>query len=129
IGYDELVVATGARPIQPDWARDEQGRPVEGIQVVKTLDDGAWWLDALDGPQRDVVVAGGSYIGLEMAEALLARGHRVSLLTRSRVMSSLDPAMSDRVAEALVKGGVDLHLDAAVSGIERAADGALSAVW
>lgn len=129
IGYDELVVATGARPIQPDWARDEQGRPVEGIQVVKTLDDGAWWLDALDGPQRDVVVAGGSYIGLEMAEALLARGHRVSLLTRSRVMSSLDPAMSDRVADALVKGGVDLHLDAAVSGIERAADGALSAVW
>jgi len=128
LGYDELVLATGARPFAPAWARDESGCLAPGIQVVKTLDDGAWWLDALAGPSRQVVVAGGSYIGLEMAEALLARGHRVTLLTRSRVMSSLDEPMSARIEEVLTRGGVEVLTGAAVSGVERGADGALEAV-
>jgi NADPH-dependent 2,4-dienoyl-CoA reductase/sulfur reductase-like enzyme len=95
---------------------------------VKTLDDGAWWLRALAGASKHVVVAGGSYIGLEMAEALLARGHRVTLMTRSRVMSNLDEPMSERVAAALVAGGVTVLTGASASGLERAADGSLAAV-
>ncbi|WP_235738472.1 FAD-dependent oxidoreductase [Nocardioides alcanivorans] len=128
LGYDDLVIATGAPSIVPDWARDASGAPGRGVQVVKTLDDGAWWIRALAGAPKHVVVAGGSYIGLEMAEAMLAHGHRVTLMTRSRVMSNLDEPMSDRVATALDVGGVTVHTGAAASGVERAADGSLAAV-
>ncbi|WP_110208916.1 FAD-dependent oxidoreductase [Nocardioides daejeonensis] len=128
LDYDDLVVATGASALVPEWACAGPGTPAAGIQVVKTLDDGAWWLRELAEPGLRVVVAGGGYIGLEMAEALLARGHQVTLLTRSRVMSSLDEPMSGRVQAAVEAGGVTVHLGAAASGVERSADGALCAV-
>ena len=39
------------------------------------------------------MIAGGGYIGVEMAEAALRQGYAVTLLTRSRVMHSLDTDM------------------------------------
>ncbi len=126
IGFDELVIATGARAMVPGWARGADGTLVEGVGVVKDLDDGALWLDRLVGSGHPVVVVGGGYIGVEMAEAAGRRGHRVTLLTRSRVMSNLDPDQSDRVEAALRAGGVEVRGDSAVDGIERTASGRLA---
>ena len=57
-------------------------------------------------PKRAVVVGGG-YIGLEMAEALLARGLEVALVQRgSEVMSTLDRDMGGLVSQALREAGV-----------------------
>ncbi len=117
LDFDDLVLATGADPELPDWAVDADGHLLEGVAPLKTLDDGATWRDLLDGPARAVTVVGGGYIGLEMCEAALARGHRVTLATRSRVMSRLDPAMSARSAEALRGSGVTVLTDTPVSGL------------
>jgi NADPH-dependent 2,4-dienoyl-CoA reductase/sulfur reductase-like enzyme len=73
--YDDLVLATGAAPLVPDWARRRGGVLVPGVLPVKTPDDGAAWLDLLltgvpgsGGPvrPRTAVVVGGGYIGVEM---------------------------------------------------------------
>ena len=68
VGYDDLMIATGATAIRPEWAADSPD-----IGAVKTLDDGAAWLDrfAAARPGARVMVVGGSYIGVEVAEAAL----------------------------------------------------------
>ena len=45
VGYDELVVATGAPAVVPDWALRPDGTTYDGVGAVKTLDDGAAWLE------------------------------------------------------------------------------------
>ncbi|WP_418060964.1 FAD-dependent oxidoreductase [Pimelobacter simplex] len=106
--YDELVLATGATPVVPDWARAD-GALVTGVHPVKNLDDGAAWLDLLAASAGPAVVVGGGYIGVEMAEALLRRGFGTTLVTRSRVMSSLDPDQGDRIEKAMATAGVALR--------------------
>ena len=74
--YDELVVATGAPAIMPDWALRPDGTTYDGVGPVKTLDDGAAWIYrfAAAGDGAHVVVVGAGYVGVEVAEAALRRG-------------------------------------------------------
>jgi len=131
VGYDQLVVATGAHPIVPDWAYGADGRLVGGVGPVKTLDDGEEWLRRFSaaGPGSHVVVVGGGYIGLEVAEAALRRGFGVTLVTRSRVMSSLEQELSDHVALTLTRAGVEVVLDADVTGLDVSQGRAAAVRW
>ena len=119
-GFDQLVVASGAHAIVPGWALDPAGSTYDRVGVVHTLDDGAAWLDRFEdaGPGAHVVVVGAGYVGIEVAEAALRRGFGVSVLTRSRVMSSLEPELSERVTEALCAADVEVVLDAEITGFD-----------
>jgi NADPH-dependent 2,4-dienoyl-CoA reductase/sulfur reductase-like enzyme len=116
-GFDQLVYATGAVPVTPGWAVIDGA----GVFGVQTLDDGAAihaWLERDPKPQRAVVVGGG-YIGVEMAEAMVRRGLDVVLLEKSaQPMSTVDPDMGERVAEAVRGLGIAVHTNAHVQGIE-----------
>ncbi|MDP9405977.1 MAG: FAD-dependent oxidoreductase [Actinomycetota bacterium] len=106
--YDELLLATGAHPaLQPLPGLAEYGH------VVHTLDQGEHLrrhLDAATDMTR-VVVVGAGYIGMEIAEALVARGLDTVLLDRSpQVMKSLDPDMAAIVERILRDFGVRVHL-------------------
>ncbi len=106
--YDQLLIATGARPFCPD----APGAGAEGIFGLSTLSSGIRVKEFLarEKPQRAVVVGGG-YIGLEMAEALVRQQVEVSLVQRGQqVMSTLDPDMGALVSQALRDIGVDLLL-------------------
>ncbi|HEX8632011.1 MAG TPA: FAD-dependent oxidoreductase [Catenuloplanes sp.] len=125
-GFDELVYAAGAVPVQPEWARVDAG----GVFGVQTLDDGTdlrAWLDGDPRPRRAVVVGGG-YIGVEMAEALVRRGLTVTLVERSaEPMSTVDPDMGALVREAMCGLGIEVRSGVSVSGLETA-HGRVSAV-
>jgi len=114
--FDHLVVATGGRAIVPDWAKGADGATKDGVGPVKNLDDGAAWVERLATRGR-VVIAGGGYLGVEMAEATLRRGFEVTLLTRSRVMSGLDRELSRRIRGTLTAAGVQVVEDAVVAGL------------
>lgn len=120
IAFDQVVVASGARAVTPEWALGEDGHLLGGVRHAKTVDDAAAWAAAFRPGER-VVVAGGGYIGVEMAEAGLRRGLEVTLVTRSRVLSSFAPETSSRVEEAMRAAGVDVVLDADLRGVESAA--------
>lgn len=129
VDYDQLVIATGAHAIIPGWARRDDGALYDGVGPVKDLDDGEAWLrrftrtfDAVGSSAR-VVIAGGGYIGVEMAETALRRGFGVTVVTRSRVMSSFDPDMSERIAAAMRLAGVRLVENATVEGLTVGQDG------
>lgn len=106
--YDQLLIATGARPFCPEVP----GMDADGIFGLSTLASGVRVNDYLaKGTPRHAVVVGGGYIGLEMAEALIRRGLEVSLIQKSsEVMDTLDPDMGALVSEALRKVGVQLYL-------------------
>jgi NADPH-dependent 2,4-dienoyl-CoA reductase/sulfur reductase-like enzyme len=124
--YDELLVATGTVPVLPPV----QGLDAAGVMPVRTLDDGQALLDALaDRAPRRAVVVGGGYIGLEMAEALRLRGLDVVLVDLApQPMTTLEPELGARVAEALRADGVDLRLGTPLTGVEVGADGWVRAV-
>ena len=132
LAFDELVLATGAPAVIPGWARDASGRLISGVHPVKDLDDGATWLDlvghAAQPAGRRAVVVGGGYIGVEMAEATLRRGLETTLITRSDVMSSLDPDMSMRISTALKEAGVEVVTGTEVGSLTRGPTGAVNGV-
>lgn len=128
--YDELVIATGARPLRPPLP----GIDADGVHAVQTLGDGERLLadldrlDARPGPRRAVVIGAG-YIGVEMAEALLRHGYQVTLVDRAEEpMTTLDPDMGAYVREALNGLDVRTALGSAVSGIETDESGRVRAV-
>jgi NADPH-dependent 2,4-dienoyl-CoA reductase/sulfur reductase-like enzyme len=126
-GFDQLVYATGASPVTPDWARVEGG----GVFGVQTLDDGAAihkWLERDPAPSRAVVIGGG-YIGVEMAEAMVLRGMEVTLLEKSSqpMAKTVDPDMGALVQNAMRDLGIKVFTDAHVEGIDMS-DGRVRAV-
>ncbi|HKY76514.1 MAG TPA: FAD-dependent oxidoreductase [Acidimicrobiia bacterium] len=123
--FDQLVVATGARPVRPRLA----GAEADGIFGVQILDDGVALRSRLDaGGVSQAVVVGGGYVGLEMAEALVQRGVEVALVDqRPQPMATLDPDMGSLVADAMRRLGITLYLGEAVSGFDHAA-GSVTAV-
>lgn len=116
IDFDQLHVATGARPTRPDLP----GVTLDHVKGVQTLDDAKVLLEHARIAQcRSVVVVGGGYIGLEMAEAFVRWGASVTLLERaSHLMGTLDPAMAGRLVGPMRKMGIDVRLDTRVEGFE-----------
>ena len=114
--YDQLLIATGARPICPEVPNAD----AEGIFGLSTLASGLRIQEFLERnmPRRAVVVGGG-YIGLEMAEALVRRGLDVSLVQRGQeVMGTLDSDMGQLVSQALRGIGVTLYLSEELTAFE-----------
>ena len=124
--FDELVHATGSVPIRPPVP----GIDAPGVFGVQTLDDGGALRAALDGaapgggPVRRVVIVGGGYIGLEVAEACQIRGLDVTVVDQSATpIRTFDPDVGEHVADAVRKLGITLVLSDGVAAVETGDDG------
>src|ERR687889_1001721 len=124
--FDDLVYATGSVTMRPPVP----GIDATGVHGVQTLDDGAALRTALDGDDvRRVVVVGGGYIGLEIAEACRIRGLDVTVVDRSATpVGTFDPDVGEFIADAVRKEGIDLVLSDPVAAIEVDARGRARAV-
>jgi len=116
IGFEHLVVATGARPIRPDLP----GIDGPNIFGVQTLDDAERLVAYADEVRcQRVTVVGGGYIGLEMAEAFVMWGAQVTLVDSApQVMRTLDADMATRVEAALERLSIDVRTGVDVIGFE-----------
>ncbi|MBA3719221.1 MAG: FAD-dependent oxidoreductase [Nocardioidaceae bacterium] len=126
VGYDQLLLATGAKPTRPDVP----GADAPGVHGVQTLDDGCRlldWLGASDA--RRVVVVGGGYIGLEMAEACVRRGLDTTLVDLAEEpMRTLDADLGRRLRVAMEGMGITVVMGAAVEGFDTDDGGRVRAV-
>ncbi len=107
IGYDKLVIATGARPARPGI----QGRDDPRVFALQTFADAERLRAFLDQrrPRRAAIIGGG-YIGLEMTEVLRARGLHVSLYSADdRLLGSANGSLQEALARRLERFGVALH--------------------
>ncbi len=119
LGFDDLLLGTGGQPVRP---------PLPGIELplvhgVQTLDDAAHLLAHAEHSEcKDVVIVGGGYIGLEMAEAFTNRGSRVVVVDRFPTpLGGLDPELGALVTAAMRLHGIDCHLGVEVLGFDERA--------
>ena len=125
IAYDELIVGTGALPSRAGIAGLDGLGPGEGVHVIHSMGDTlALDRDLAERDPRSAIIVGAGYVGLEMAEAFVARGMDVTQIQRGgEVLSTLDPELGALVRDELDAHGVEVLLDTTVTGIERSAGG------
>lgn len=112
VGYDKLVLSMGAAPVRP---------PIPGydrVRTLRTVEDAALLASDVTVAPSTAVVIGAGFIGLEMAENLVAQGIDVTLVEATpQVLPPLDPEMAILVADELVAHGVDVRTGATVAAV------------
>ena len=131
LSYDALIVGTGAisarPPIRGLSGPDALG-PADGVHLLHSMGDTFAVMDSLQ--QRNpatAVIVGAGYIGLEMAEALTARGiHVTQIEALPEVLPTVDPELGALVHAELERHGVEVLTHTAVTAITRTDTGALT---
>jgi len=98
IGYDRLLLATGARP----RTLSVPGARLDGVHHLRTLTDSERIAAAVHGGTR-LVIIGAGWIGLEVAAAARARGAAVTVVETAPL--PLHRVLGDRLARFFA----DLH--------------------
>lgn len=113
--YDVLVLSPGAAPLKPELP----GLDLPGVFTVRTIPDTReirGWIAKTNA--KHAVVAGGGFIGLEMAENLRHLGLEVILVQSGpQVMMPMDKEMVAPLHAHLEQHGVQLRLNTALTGV------------
>ena len=115
--YDKLILSPGAKPTVPRLA----GVDGERVFTLRTVEDTLRIKHFIDTHQpKSVVIAGGGFIGLEMAENLRELGLDVTIVQRPKqVLAPLDEDMAAALHNLLRKHGVRLKLGSSVEGFRQ----------
>ena len=114
--YDKLVIATGASPFVPAGL---PGADLSGVFTVRTPDDAEAIRAYADAGARRAVVVGAGFIGLEVAENLLARGLSVTVIdAMPQILPNVfDPEMAGFAQRQLKAAGVRVMTSCPLKGI------------
>lgn len=106
--YDKLMVASGAEAIKPNVP----GVGLNRVHTLKSLEDGFQMKETAKCENvKDVVVIGGGYIGIEVAEALDATGKQVTVIEfADRILRPFDGEIEGIIREHLLSKNINLHL-------------------
>ena len=114
--YDKLLLAPGAKPTRPRLQGLDSGR----LFTLRTVEDTLRIRSFVEKERpRSAVLAGGGYIGLEVAENLRNLGMEVTIVqSHDHLMVPLDRDMASFVHSRLRSAGVSLLLSRSVEGFE-----------
>lgn len=115
LSYDALVIGTGATPFRPPIQGLDGLGSRDGVHLLHTMTDTFALTETLAAQPATAVIVGAGYIGLEMAEALTARGIAVTVVEQlPQVLGTLDAPLAGLVEDELVKQGVTVQTSTAV---------------
>lgn len=115
--YDKLIIATGAVPFIPSV----NGIDLPGVFCVRTPDDAVAIRDYAENEKcRRAVVCGAGFIGLEVAENLMAQGMEVTVIdAASQIMpNAYDEEMADYAKKQLKAAGMRILTSTSLKRIE-----------
>jgi 3-phenylpropionate/trans-cinnamate dioxygenase ferredoxin reductase component len=117
LGYDRLILATGARA-RP-WPGRAPGDPAR-VHTLRGLDDAHALKRALQDPATHrLAIVGAGFVGCEVAATARGYGLEVTLIdVADQPLLPLGPQLGARVAQLHVDHGVDLRLGAGVESID-----------
>ena len=125
VEYDALIIGTGALPVTPPIAGLDRLGPDHGVHLLHSMDDTFALIRTLEQKQvQRAVIVGAGYVGLEMAEALVARGLAVTQLEQlAEVLPTVDPELGGLVRAELERNTVRVSCNTRVDAIATAPDG------
>ncbi len=108
VGYDKLLIATGAKPNFFNWP----GQDLEGVSGMYSYQD-LQRIEEISKDANSAVIIGGGLIGIELAEMLHSRGISVKMLIREDGFwrNVLPRADSDFVQNHIQSHGIELILN------------------
>ena len=113
VPYDKLLIATGANPALPPV----DGADLPGIYTLKTIPDAKAIMSNISDETKNIVVIGGGYIGLEVAENFVHLHKNVTMIQRgSQLATFFDEDLAETIHEEATKHGVTLKLNESVTG-------------
>jgi len=113
VPYDKLVLSMGAAPVRPPIPGYERAR------TLRTVEDAAHLASDVDVAPTTAVVIGAGFIGLEMAENLVAQGIDVTIVEATpQVLPPLDPEMAILVSDELTAHGVHVETGVTLASVE-----------
>ncbi|MGQ9647193.1 MAG: FAD-dependent oxidoreductase [Thermodesulfobacteriota bacterium] len=104
--FDRLVIATGAKPIRPKI----KGMELDNVFYLRSILDADAILESIRSDTiQKVVIAGGGYIGLEMAESLVHLGKKVTIVELApQILTLFDEDFAGVLRQYLEKKGVPI---------------------
>ncbi|HMO35770.1 MAG TPA: FAD-dependent oxidoreductase, partial [Gemmatales bacterium] len=118
--YDKLILAPGAAPIRPNFP----GSTLNGVHVLRTLEDTDAIKQAVDRGAKSSVIVGAGFIGLELAENLIHRGLHVTIVELSeQILGPFDEEMTKPIVTVLKDKGADIHLGSCAESIQQTQSG------
>jgi pyruvate/2-oxoglutarate dehydrogenase complex dihydrolipoamide dehydrogenase (E3) component len=106
---DQIFINVGARAAIP---------PIPGLDQVPYLTNSS--MMDIDFLPSHLVILGGSYVGLEFAQAYRRFGSDVTVIEYGpRLIAREDPDVSQAIAGFLKDEGIDVRVDSKVTGVER----------
>ncbi len=125
LAYDALVVGTGAVPILPPiegLTGPEAVGAADGVHVLHSMGDTFAVMRTLaETSPRSALIVGAGYVGLEMADALVARGLAVTQIEQlPEVLPTVDSEMGELVHQELTGHDVEVRCSVRVTGVARA---------
>ena len=119
--YDKLLLSPGAKPTQPRLP----GIGLDRLFTLRTVEDTFRIKAYLDTHHpHSAVLAGGGFIGLELAENLRELGMDVTIVQRPKqLMNPFDPDMAAFIHGQMRKHGVKLALGHTVEGFRESEAG------
>lgn len=107
--YDKLMIATGTIPVVPQI----KGKDLNGVYMLKTLEDGLVLREAMDKQEvKNVVIIGGGYIGIEVAETLKEVGKNVTVIQSApKILRPFDDELIDIITKHIIEKGINLNLN------------------
>ena len=114
--YDKLLLSPGAQPTQPKLP----GIGIDKLFTLRTVEDTFRIKEYIDkNHPKSVVLAGGGFIGLELAENLRELGMDVTIVQRPKqLMNPFDADMASFIHNEVRKAGIHLALGQTVEGFQ-----------
>ena len=118
--YDKLLLAPGAAPLRPPLP----GIDLPGIFTLRNLQDVDQIKQRADQGVKQVVLLGGGFISLELAENFARRGIATTVVEKNKqILTPFDPEMTTPIAEYLAAKGVTLMLGQSAEAFEESPEG------
>jgi NADPH-dependent 2,4-dienoyl-CoA reductase/sulfur reductase-like enzyme/rhodanese-related sulfurtransferase len=113
--YDRLILAPGAAPFRPAIP----GADLPGVFTLRNLTDTDRIKQAIDGGISAAVLVGAGFIGLELAENMVHRGVRTTILDLNKqILAPFDPEMTTPLLQAVRDKGIEVLLGQTAEAIE-----------
>src|SRR4030042_1414120 len=114
--FDRLVIATGAQPIRPRI----EGLDLKQVYTLRSIFDADRILESVRSEAiRNVVMVGGGYIGLEMAESLIHLGKNVTIVELApQILTLFDEDLASVLRQYLEQKGIRILTSEGIKGLK-----------